>query len=93
MMGTSIPLIRQRLHEMADEYGIDELHYWAEETRRNPPVRLTKPQSQPMTPELAREIKLYAFWYPEASHQQIGWVFHVNDGRVSEALNGLWEGS
>lgn len=90
-MGTSIPLIRARLHELAEETGIDELHELAEETRRNPPVRKTAPCSRPMTAELAAEIKAYAAKYPNASHQRIGWVHRVNDGRVSETLNGKWD--
>lgn len=35
----TIPQIRMRLHELADQLGVQELHDLAEETKRRSPVR------------------------------------------------------
>lgn len=86
----SIPNVRVRLHELADLYGIDELHELAEATRRRTATRRTVPQSRPMTPELGDEIRAYAANHPRATLGRIAQVFDINAGRVSEALQGRW---
>lgn len=85
---TPIPEVRVRLHELADQHGLPELHELAEATRRRPAVRRAAPQSRPMTPELQAEIRSYAAKHPRATLARIADALEVNPGRVSEALNG-----
>jgi hypothetical protein len=81
--------VRKRLHELADLHGIDELHTLADElVRRSPGRRVSGPVSKSMTPELAEAIRAYSVAYPDATLHEIGKVFSVNQGRVSESLFG-----
>lgn len=87
-MPPTIPEIRIRLHEIAAEHGIDELHYLAEATRRRPPLRVARVKSRPIDPAVKAAIRAYALAHPNAHAQEIAEVFNVNHGRVSEALIG-----
>lgn len=44
--------------------------------------------SKPFTPELAAKIRSYYVSHPHMTQQEIANVFHVNSGRVNEALSG-----
>lgn len=44
-----------------------------------------------MTPELADEIREFAEENPSMSQQDVGVVFNVNHGRISEVLKGKRE--
>ncbi len=47
-----------------------------------------RPQSsRPMTDELAQQIRDFYFNNPTATQQEIANIFHVNSGRVNEALS------
>lgn len=83
----SIPEIRSRLREIADEYGIDELHDLADETYRNSPVKRASNKSVHLTPELAEEIRIFCDKFPKLHQRDVAQRFNVNPGRVSEALN------
>lgn len=85
----TIPQIRARLREIADEYGIPELHDLADETYRNSPIRRAAVNSVRITPELAEQIRQYANQNPKLHQRDVAWKFNVNPGRVSEALNNL----
>ncbi len=85
----SIPEIRSRLRELADEEGIDELNDIADELYRNPPVKRARTKSPSLTPELAQQIRDFAAAHPDLHQQDIANHFGVNHGRVSEALNHL----
>jgi hypothetical protein len=85
----SIPEIRKRLHEIAEELDYEELHELAEETRRKPAVTHAKPSSTPLTAALAQEIRDFQRDNPEVHQRAIAEHFNVNPGRVSEALNNL----
>jgi len=85
---TTIPEIRTRLIELADQTGIDELRELAEATRRRPAVRRSVPRSRPMTAELRDEIRRHAAGHPRATLAEIAAACGVNPGRVSEALGG-----
>lgn len=58
---------------------------------RAPAVTKARTRSQKMTPELAERIKEYRRLHPAALQQEIAVHFKVTAGRVSEALNGLWD--
>lgn len=85
----SIPEIRSRLREIADEHGIDELHDLADETYRNSAVKRAANRSVLLTPELAEEIRMFVAKYPALHQRDVAQKFNVNQGRVSEALNHL----
>lgn len=84
----SIPEVRDRLRELADEHGIDELHELAGELYRKSPAKKRAPVRSPtLTAEMAEEIRDYATANPDAHQQDIAEHFGVNHGRISEALN------
>jgi hypothetical protein len=85
----SIPEIRDRLRELADERGMDELSDIADELVRKSPIKRAPVKSPPLTPEKAQEIRDYAEAHPDAHQQDIANHFGVNHGRVSEALNNI----
>lgn len=83
-----IPAVRDRLRELADEYGIDELHDLADQMYRKSAKKRAPVRSPKLTPEMAEEIRQYASDHPDAHQQDIAEKFGVNHGRVSEALDG-----
>jgi hypothetical protein len=86
----TIPEIRERMHELADIYGIQELHFLAEQTRRRTPVRhVRRPRQASPDAEMEQAIRAFARQHPEATMFDIGRRFNVNQGRVSEAIGGF----
>jgi len=83
-----IPEVRQRLHTLAREHGLPELHTLAQELIRRVPVRRAPPRIH-CTEETKEAIRDYAEAHPTASYQEIAELFRVNSGRVSEALAGF----
>jgi predicted XRE-type DNA-binding protein len=85
----SIPEIRVRLRELADQYEIPELHDLANETYRSPPIKRAANQSAHLTPQLAEDIRHYVAQNPTLHQRDVAQRFNVNPGRISEALNRL----
>ncbi len=85
----TIPEIRERLREIADEYGIEELHDLADETYRQTPLRRARNKSAKLTPALAEKIRRYVKKNPTMHQRDVAQKFNVNPGRVSESVNGL----
>lgn len=83
----SIPEIRDRMREIAEENDMDELNELADQMYRNPPKKRAPVRSPKLTPEMAEEIRQYAAANPDAHQQDIAEKFDVNHGRISEALN------
>lgn len=83
----TIPEIRSRLREIADEHGIDELHDLADETYRSSPVKRAENKSVNLTAKLAEEIRVFVTKNPKLHQRDVAQKFNVNPGRVSEALN------
>ena len=83
----SIPELRDRLREVAIEFGIPELLEIVDELYLRSPVRRARSTSQSLTPALAAEIRVYARANPSMSRQAIAVEFNVNHGRVSKAMN------
>lgn len=83
-----IPEIRERLHELADLHGIDELHDLAEATRRRFNGRTGRRASVPVTPELNEALRAYMAAFPDMTLHEVSQLFRLNQGRVSEALRG-----
>lgn len=83
----TIPEIRARMREIADEHDLEELHDLADETYRNTPVKRASRKSATLTPELAAEIRAFVAKNPKLHQRDVAQKFNVNPGRVSEALN------
>ena len=93
-----IPQVANRIREIAEQIQsefpgeADELIELAAELRRRSSTGPRAPAtSTPMTPELAEEIEEFAQANPEMSQQDVGVVFNVNHGRISEILKGKRE--
>jgi hypothetical protein len=83
-----IPEIRERLNELAATLACPELATLADELKRRPVRRRAERVSTPVTPELRTAIRAYHTAHPAMTQAEIGRVFNVNPGRVSEALRG-----
>jgi hypothetical protein len=84
----TIPEVRDRLIELSLERGIPELTELAQQLSRKFHGRKARPRSAAMTAERTQAIREYARAHPTMSELEIGLVFGVNQGRVSEALYG-----
>lgn len=89
MTRRTIPQIRARLEELADEHGIDELRELAEETKRRSPVRRARSTKPKLTDGQRQELAAYAEEHPDASYMEIAVAHDTTIGRVSEALAGF----
>lgn len=86
----TIPQIRERLNEIANKQLslAAETQKLSNELKRRSPVRRAANTSKPMTPALAEAIRHHGKAFPTASYGEIGRLFNVNTGRVSEAIAG-----
>ncbi len=84
----TIPQIADRLRQIASQTGNEELRSLASQLARRRPVRKAERVSQPMTDELADEIRSYAAEHPKTPQSLIALAFGLNQGRISEALRG-----
>lgn len=82
-----IPAVRDRLRELADEHGLEELRDLADQMYRRTARKRAPIRSPKLTPALAQQIRQYAAANPGAHQQDIAEKFGVNHGRVSEALD------
>lgn len=87
-MSRTIPEIRARLHELADELGVPELAQLAEETRRQYHGRRAPSRARPVDDSLAMRVTLFARRHPDMPQREIGRRFGIDGGRVSEILFG-----
>jgi hypothetical protein len=83
----TIPEIRTRLLQIAEEHGVPEIVELVDEMYRKRPIRRAPVRSQKLTPALAAEIRAYARTHPDMHQQDIAETFGVNHGRVSQAMN------
>ena len=83
----SIPAARERLRELADEHGIDELRDIADQMYRKTGKKRAPKRSPKLTAKQRAEIRQYKADHPDAHQQDIAEIFGVNHGRVSEALD------
>lgn len=88
-----LPEIADALREIAESKKCHKkiaakLVELAAEIRRRRPVKRGPVISARMTEKLAREIKYYALAHPDLTQIEVGRVFNVNPGRVSEVMRG-----
>ncbi|RWB08750.1 MAG: hypothetical protein EOQ39_18940 [Mesorhizobium sp.] len=86
----SIIAARDKLEELANrvpiEFGVEILTIVQQEMYRAKCVRRAPAASAPMSEALAKKIRWYAECNPDLRYQDIGQVFNVSVGRVSESL-------
>lgn len=87
MAKRTIPQVRDRLREIADELGVEELHELADDMHRNTAVSRAARRSATLTSKLASDIRAFKKKNPKLHQRDIAQKFNVNPGRVSEALN------
>ena len=83
----SIPVLRKRIQEIAEELGNEELSGIADEMQRNPAAKRAPKKSIPFTAEMAEQIREFAKGHADWHNQEIADHFGVNPGRVSDALH------
>lgn len=88
MIRRTIPEIRERLLELAEEHDLPELADLAEETRRRFHGRQARRKAFAITPELKAEVRAYARSHPDIHLRKIGQRYKIDQGRVSEILFG-----
>jgi hypothetical protein len=59
-------------------------------TYREKGIKRAGVKSRKMTIAIGRRIRAHKRGHPNASEQEMATMFEVNQGRVSEALNGGW---
>jgi hypothetical protein len=84
-----IPEIRDRLHELAEEHGIPELHDLADETRRRSPLRRVRARWPRLTASQQEAVRAMFETQPGMGVKDIADRFNTSVGRVSEAIRGF----
>ena len=92
-MSQPIPIIREKMNDLADRLQLkgledeaDELRLLALDTYRKRPKRRVSAQSDPVTPAIRGAVIDYAENNPDAPQSEIAHAFNLNPGRVSEIL-------
>ena len=84
-----IPEIRDRLHQLADEHGITELHDLAEETRRRPAIRRTPARWPRLNEDQKAAVRSTFVGRPELGVRELADLYRSSIGRISEAIRGF----
>jgi hypothetical protein len=84
-----IPEIRKRLHQLADEHGIAELHELADETKRRSPLRVARMRWPRLTPEQQDAVRAMYEAEPGLGVKDIADRFSTSIGRISETIRGF----
>ena len=82
-----IPAVRDRLRQLAEEHGLEELNDLADQMYRKTGKKRAPRRSPQLTPEQRAAIRKYKDTHSDAHQQDIAEIFGVNHGRVSEALD------
>jgi len=73
---------------MAVEHNLPELAELAEETRRKFHGRRAPIRARAVNEDVAATVKIYADDHPQMPQREIGRIFGIDGGRVSEILFG-----
>ena len=84
-----IPEIRDRLHALADDHNIPELHHLAEETRRRSPLKRASAKYPALTEEQAGQVRSMYRTRRSLGVRDLANMFGTSVGRVSEAIRGF----
>jgi hypothetical protein len=83
-----LPEIADRLRELSHTHRIPELYTLADELRRRKPRSVAPQAAASMTPVLRAKIFAFASTNPDRTQAEVGRMFNVNAGRVSEIMAG-----
>ena len=83
-----LPDIATELRQLAEKHSLPRLTELAENMARRKRAVKAPSVSKKVTPEMADAIRAYKKLHPDVTQLQIGVVFGVNQGRVSEVLHG-----
>jgi hypothetical protein len=93
--GPTIPEVRKQMRALAGELraiGLDDyavrLENMADNTCRVVRAPIVRSKAKRITPILAARVRGFKRAHPGALHREIGIVFGIDGGRVSEILNG-----
>ncbi len=86
-----IPEIRDRLHALADELNLQELHDLAEHTRRRKPIRRAPPRWPRLTENQKAAVRDVFTANPSIGVRELADRFGTSIGRISEAVRGFRE--
>lgn len=84
----TIPQVRARLFDLAEELQLAELNYLASQLFRRHNQKPTKPRHRNPDRVTQQAIRAFHEALPELGMLEIGIHFNVNQARVSEALYG-----
>jgi hypothetical protein len=84
----SMAEVRGRLRELADIHGISELKLIADRIVRKHRKPRASVKGIPFTEELGESIRDYVARHPDALYHEVATRFGVNQGHVSQAING-----
>lgn len=92
-MSKPIPQLRARLMTLATDRDMpdkfrEELRRIVGDMWRKPAVKRAPATANAMTPELARNIRAWAYTHMDETNREIASRFGVDAGRVSEVLHG-----
>jgi hypothetical protein len=96
--GRTIPEIRDELHALASELRIspdliarviaDKIDALADETKRVYRAPVGRVKAKAVTPEIEEAVRRYHEMHPTTIFREIGFVFGIDGGRVSEIVSG-----
>ena len=89
----TIPEIRAELHSIADQYGIERLHFLAGQTLRNFHGRAARTTARKITPEISAAVRQDIIDNPGKSHRWYGRRHNIDGGRVCEIRWGYRDGT
>lgn len=84
-----IPEIRDRMHALADEHGLPELHDLAEHTRRRSPIRRAPPRWPKLAENQKAAVREAFSANPSIGVRELADRFATSIGRISEAIRGF----
>lgn len=93
-MSRTIPEVRASLHELANEVEAfnaawaERIRHHIEELKRRRPVRRSPVRAKAITDEIKARVREFAKAHPSAPNRDIGRLFGIDGGRVSEILAG-----
>jgi len=91
---TDIPRARSILEEVLklelDDHARDKVEEALSLMTRSYVKQRSRSEARPVTKQIAEDVLAYYKYNPEASCKQIGNIFRINQGRVSEIIAGKY---
>jgi hypothetical protein len=92
---SDIPRARELLNTALECEAPDNIKHHVREAlelmTRQSPIKRAAAMARTMDADLVRKIKATVRRLPNRSNREIGSMFNVDGGRVSEVMNGKWD--